>query len=71
MVGWLHRLNGREFQQTPGIVKDTHGRLICSNSCGCRGRHDLAIVYVYTHANLTGKKQERYIWVVVTWMYTI
>ena len=22
MVGWHHRLNGREFEQTPEIVKD-------------------------------------------------
>ena len=22
MVRWHHRLNGREFEQTPGIVKD-------------------------------------------------
>ena len=22
MVGWLHRLNGYEFEQTPEIVKD-------------------------------------------------
>ena len=22
MVGWHHRLNGHEFQQTPGDVKD-------------------------------------------------
>ena len=23
MVGWHHRLNGHEFEQTPGIVKDS------------------------------------------------
>ena len=22
MVGWHHQLNGHEFEQTPGIVKD-------------------------------------------------
>ena len=22
MVGWHHRLNGHEFEQTPGMVKD-------------------------------------------------
>ena len=30
MVGWLHRLNGHEFEETPG-VGDGQGGLVC---CG-------------------------------------
>ena len=33
MVGWCHRLNGREFGQTPGIG-DGQGGLVCSDSWG-------------------------------------
>ena len=25
MVGWHHRLNGHEFKQTPGDIKDREG----------------------------------------------
>ena len=28
MVGWYHRFNGREFEQTPG-VGDGQGNLVC------------------------------------------
>ena len=28
MVGWHHRLNGHEFEKTPG-VGDTQGGLVC------------------------------------------
>ena len=28
MVGWHHRLNGREFEETPG-VGDGQGDLVC------------------------------------------
>ena len=34
MVGWRHRLNGHEFEQTPG-VGDGQGGLVC---CGPWGR---------------------------------
>ena len=34
MVGWHHRLNGREFEQTPG--DDGQGRLECCNPWGCK-----------------------------------
>ena len=36
MVGWHHRLNGREFEQTPG-VGDGQGSLAC---CSPRGRKE-------------------------------
>ena len=41
MVGWHHRLNGHEFEPTPG---DSEGRgsLACCSSWGRRVRHDWA-----------------------------
>ena len=36
MVGWHHRLNGHEFEQTPG-VGDEQGDLAC---CRPRGRKE-------------------------------
>ena len=41
MVGWLHRLNGDEFVQAPG-VGDGHGSLVCCSPWNCRVRHDRA-----------------------------
>ena len=38
MVGWHHRLDGREFEWTPG-VGDGQGGLMC---CGSWGRKELA-----------------------------
>ena len=35
MAGWHHRLDGREFDWTPG-VGDGQGVLACCNSWGCR-----------------------------------
>ena len=35
MAGWHHRLNGREFERTPG-VGDGQGGLVCCNSWGCK-----------------------------------
>ena len=29
MVGWPHRLDGREFDQTLGMVEDREGSLVC------------------------------------------
>ena len=36
MVGWHHRLNGREFEQTPG-VGDGQGSLVYCSPWGGRG----------------------------------
>ena len=35
MAGWHHRLNGHEFERTPG-VGDGQGGLACCNSWGCK-----------------------------------
>ena len=35
MFGWHHRLNGHEFEYTPG-VGDGQGGLSCCNSWGCK-----------------------------------
>ena len=35
MVGWHHRLNGRESEGTPG-VNDGQGGLACCCSWGCK-----------------------------------
>ena len=35
MVGWHHRLDGHEFEQTPG-VGDGKGSLVCCSPCGRR-----------------------------------
>ena len=37
MVGWLHGLNGHEFEQAPG-VGGRQGRLVC---CGLWGHKEL------------------------------
>ena len=34
MVGWHHRLDGREFEQTPGA--DEQGSQMCYNPWGCK-----------------------------------
>ena len=39
MVGWHHRLNGHEFEQTPGDGEG-QGSLLRSSPWGCRVRHD-------------------------------
>ena len=35
MVGWHHRLNGREFEQTPGD-SEGQGSLVCCSVWGCK-----------------------------------
>ena len=35
MVGWHHRLNGREYGQTSGD-SEGHGSLACCSSWGCK-----------------------------------
>ena len=39
MIGWHHRLNGHEFEQTPGDGEG-QGSLACYSPWGCRVRHD-------------------------------
>ena len=39
MVGWHHRLNGDEFEQTPGD-SEGQGSLVCCSSPGRGVRHD-------------------------------
>ena len=39
MVGWHHRLDGRDFEQAPG-VGDGQGSLMCCSLWSCRVRHD-------------------------------
>ena len=41
MVGWHHRLNGHEFEQTLGD-SEGQGSLVCCSPWGHRVRHDLA-----------------------------
>ena len=35
MVGWHHRLNGRKFEQAPG-VGDGQGSLVCCSLWDCK-----------------------------------
>ena len=35
MVGWHHRLNGHEFEQTLGD-SEGQGRLVCCSPWGCK-----------------------------------
>ena len=35
MVGWHQQLNGREFEQAPGIG-DGQGSLVCFSPWGCK-----------------------------------
>ena len=35
MFGWHHQLNGREFEQAPGICNG-QGSLACCSPCGCK-----------------------------------
>ena len=35
MVGWHHRLNGHEFEQTPG-VNEGQGSLVCCSRWGLK-----------------------------------
>ena len=48
MAGWHHRLDGREFEWTPG-VGDGQGGLACCDSWGHRVRHDRATELNWKH----------------------
>ena len=53
MAGWHHRLNGREFEWTPG-VGDGQGGLACCNSWGCK-ESDTTEQLNWTELNLVKK----------------
>ena len=36
MAGWHHRLDGHEFESTPGAGDRQGGLACCCNSCGCK-----------------------------------
>ena len=38
MAGWHHRLNGHEFEQTPGDSAG-QGSLVCCSPWGCKESH--------------------------------
>ena len=46
MVGWQHRLNGHEFEQTQG-VGGGQGSLRCCSPWGCRVGHDWTVYLFY------------------------
>ena len=53
MAGWHHRLDGREFESTPG-AGDGQGGLVCCNSW-CRKESDtierLTLLVIYIQEN--------------------
>ena len=61
MVGWHHRVNGREFEQTPGDSEGQGNLECCSQWRSQRVEYDLATeqqhiyrhvyvhIYIYTH----------------------
>ena len=54
MVGWHHRLHGREFEQAPG-VGDRQGGLV---HCSPRGRTELDTIEQLKNSN-RGIRQEK------------
>ena len=48
MVGWHHKLNGHEFEWTPG-VGDGHGGLVCCSPWGCK-KSDMTEWLNWTHS---------------------
>ena len=50
MVGWYHRLNGHEFEHTPGIG-DGEGSLSCCSPWGCK-QSDVTERLKWTELNL-------------------
>ena len=56
MVGWHHRLNGHEFEQTPGDIEGQESLACCSP----RGRKELDTTYWHpTPVLLPGKSHGR------------
>ena len=50
LVGWHHRLNGHEFEQTRGN-SEGEGSLACCSLWSCRVEHDLAIEQEQLHTS--------------------
>ena len=48
MLGWHHRLNGHEFEQTPGDGEG-QGSLACCSPWGCRVEHSLVTEQYQQH----------------------
>ena len=57
MAGWHHRLNGREFEWTPG-VGDGQGGLACCDSWGCK-ESDMTEQLNWTELKTTRKTEWR------------
>ena len=55
MVEWHHRLDGHEFEQTPG-VGDGQGGLLCCNSWG-RKELDMTEPLNWTDLNVSNVKE--------------
>ena len=53
MAGWHHRLNGHEFEWTPG-VGDGQGGLVCCSSWGCK-ESDVTERLNWTELNVSAK----------------
>ena len=51
MVEWHHPLDGREFEQAPGIG-DGQGNLMCCSLWSCRVRHDWMTELNWTELNV-------------------
>ena len=56
MAGWHHGLDGREFEQAPGVVGDGQGGLLCCRLWGCRVGHDWAIKLNRQHPHTEGER---------------
>ena len=58
MVRWHHRLNGHEFEETPG-VGDGQGSLACCSPWGSKKiRHDLATEQQQKQVEILNKQQD-------------
>ena len=55
MVGWHHRPNGHEFEQTPGD-REGHGSLLCCSPWGHGVRYNLATEQQTTYVGKESKK---------------
>ena len=55
MVGWQHRLNGHELEQTPGD-SEGQGSLVCCSPWGCRVGYHLVTKQHRTNSGVKKKK---------------